>query len=57
MILFQKTYDGDSIYDVPGDVIEVFDIKFTPELGDIPVDEYGIQQGTFVVKIEWLEEK
>jgi hypothetical protein len=52
-IIFEKEYDGESIYDVQRDIVEAFDSKFNPLVIDIPQDEYGFQKGTFKVKIEW----
>lgn len=57
MNIFEKEYDGESIYDVQRDVIEAFDAKFNPVVKDIPQDEHGFQRGTFTVKIEWSEEE
>ena len=57
MIIFEKKYDGESIYDTQRDVFEAFDSKFNPMARDIPQDEYGFQQGTFTVKIEWSAEE
>ncbi len=57
MNIFEKEYDGESIYDVQRDVIEAFDGRFNPMVKDIPQDEYGFQLGTFTVKIEWSEEE
>ena len=57
MNIFEKEYDGESIYDVQRDVIEAFDERFNRMVKDIPQDEYGFQQGTFTVRIEWSNEE
>jgi hypothetical protein len=57
MNIFEKEYDGESIYDVQRDVIEAFDARFNPMVKDIPQDEYGFQLGTFIVRIEWSKEE
>lgn len=57
MNIFEKEYDGESLYDVQRDVIEAFDARFNPNVEDIPQDKYGFQRGTFTVKIEWSEEE
>jgi hypothetical protein len=54
--LLNKTYDGESVVDIGRDVSEAFDKRFTPEIGKIPQDEYGIQLGTFRVTITWEPE-
>lgn len=51
--LLSKQYNGESIVDVGRDVHEAFFEDFTPAVGLIPTDEYGIQQGTFTVTIVW----
>lgn len=53
IVLLDKTYDGESIYDLTRDVDEAIDESMTPELKNIPKDEYGFQQGKFVVSIVW----
>jgi hypothetical protein len=55
MILFKKEYDGESIYDVERDVFETFQADYNALVHAIPVDEHGIQKGTFKVTIEWEE--
>lgn len=57
MNIFEKEYDGESIYDVQRDVIEAFDARFNSLVKNIPQDEHGFQLGTFTVKIEWSEEE
>lgn len=56
MVIFEKQYDGESLYDVPRDVSEAFDEQFNPVIASIPKDEHFIQKGTFTVKIEWNPE-
>ncbi len=54
--LLRKSYDGESICDVHRDFAEAFDARFTEQLKQIPVDEYGFQQGTFTVTVVWRPE-
>jgi|AGFS01.1.fsa_nt_gi hypothetical protein len=51
--IFSKEYDGESIYDVQRDVVEAFDSRFNEFVADIPQDENGIQEGQFIVTIQW----
>ncbi len=55
--IFQKSYDGESIYDAARDFSEAFDERFNERIADIPKDQYGIQEGTFTVKIVWTLEE
>lgn len=50
-VIFEKKYDGESIYDAQRDIIEAFDERFNPLAKNIPQDEYGIQLGTFTITI------
>lgn len=54
--IFQKNYDGESLYDVYRDVIEAFEEAYNPTVAAIPKDEHGFQKGTFTVKVEWKPE-
>lgn len=56
MNIFEKEYDGESLYDVQIDVIESFDGRFNPLAKNIPQDEHGFQIGKFKVTIEWNKE-
>lgn len=51
--LFEKEYDGESIVDAFRDVPEAFDERFNPNMVGLPKDEYNLNTGTFIVKIEW----
>lgn len=53
MILFKKTYDGESLYDLGRDIAEALESQYNPLVDAIPTDEYGIQEGEFVVTIDW----
>ena len=55
-VLFEKQYDGESLYDVDRDIAEAFDERFNPKVSVVPQDEHGFQKGTFTVKIEWSPE-
>ena len=54
--LFEKDYDGESLYDLSRDMHEAFNEDFNPISKTIPSDEYGIHSGTFKVTIEWRPE-
>ena len=54
--LFEKDYDGESLYDLSRDMHEAFNEDFNPISKTIPSDEYGIHLGTFKVTIEWIPE-
>lgn len=51
--VFKKEYCGESICDLGRDLIESFDPQFNPKVSDIPQDEYGFQEGSFIVTVEW----
>jgi hypothetical protein len=53
MILFQKEYDGESIYDLERDVSESLQGEYNALIHSIPEDEHGFQAGRFKVTIEW----
>lgn len=55
MKLFEKTYDGESLYDYWRDVSEAMVEDYNPLLKDIPQDEHGFQKGKFKVLITWEE--
>lgn len=57
MIVFEKEYDGESLYDLGRDIAEAIDVTYNPIVEEIPQDEYGIQLGTFKVIIEWSKEE
>lgn len=51
MIIFEREYFGESIIDLAEDLDYMFD-----DGPEIPTDEYGIHQGRFIVKVEWVPE-
>jgi len=53
MELFQKMYDGESIFDLERDVSESLSSVYNPLAAEIPRNEYGIQEGKFKVSITW----
>lgn len=55
MIVFKKTYDGESIYDLERDIAESIDERFNDLMSDLPQDEDGFTKGKFKVTIEWEE--
>lgn len=56
LTIFNKEYDGESIYDLDRDVAEAMIEDYNPLLKDVPFDENGFQQGRFTVSITWSEE-
>lgn len=56
LTIFNKEYDGESLYDLSRDIAECFEADYNPVLQSIPADAYGFQQGKFVVTITWCEE-
>ena len=56
-IIFEKDYDGESLYDLPRDISEAFNDDFNKEIIQVPKDEFEFLQGTFKVKIEWIPEE
>lgn len=52
--VFEKDYDGESLYDLGRDIDECMDPTYNPIVNKIPQDEYGIQTGTFKVRVEWV---
>lgn len=51
--VFEKTYDGESIADLPRDINEMWNPKFNPDMlgADLNPDENGIPVGNFKVTI------
>lgn len=52
-VVFLKSYDGESLYDVSRDVGESFEAGYNPIMKTIPVDEHGFQKGRFTVSVLW----
>ncbi len=52
-IVFQQSYDGESVVDLPGDACEALDEQYNAEMRSIPTDEHGLSTGKFTVTIEW----
>lgn len=53
MVIFEKEYDGESLYDLSRDIGESFDPLYNLIIKEIPEDEQGFQKGTFKVTIRW----
>lgn len=51
--IFEKEYDGESLYDLDRDISETINSEYNPIVKNIPQDEYGIQTGTFKVTVVW----
>lgn len=54
--IFEKEYDGESLYDLDRDISEAFILEFNKIIDTIPTDQYGIHTGKFNVKITWESE-
>lgn len=50
MILIKKEYPGETLPESAEDIMDALNES------DIPQDEYGFHQGTFVITVEWLED-
>ena len=55
MIIFEKRYNGESLYDLERDISDAIDPDYNEIVKKIPVDNYGFQGGIFKVTIEWEE--
>lgn len=53
LLLFNKQYDGESLYDFDRDTSEAIMEEYNPLVAQIPTDEHGFQKGTFEVTITW----
>jgi hypothetical protein len=54
MIIFEREYSGESIIDLAEDLSWMF---ADGKGAEVPVDEYGIQKGTFTVTVTWKEDE
>lgn len=54
--IFNKTYDGENVYDLLPDIIEAFDPKINENAKSIPIDEHGIRLGSFIVTIQHTQD-
>jgi hypothetical protein len=52
MVIFQKNYDDESLYDMPEDLGYAVDEE-NPDYHKLPEDEHGLKKGTFTVTITW----
>jgi hypothetical protein len=52
--LFEKDYDGESLYDLGRDISECIMEDYNPAVKQIPQDEHGFQLGTFRVVVQWI---
>jgi hypothetical protein len=51
--IFQKVYDGESIYDLDRDVTEALQTHYNPVMKSIPKDGDGFPKGNFTVTVAW----
>lgn len=55
MVVFNKVYDGEALYNLENDVIEAFNERFEKNQDDVVFDENGLLNGEFTVTIKWKE--
>lgn len=53
IIVFEKEYCGEGLIDASQDIGECFLEDYNPVIQEIPVDEHGIQTGTFFITVTW----
>ena len=53
LTVFEKEYDGESLYDAFRDFSEALNSEHNPIVNTIPQDEHGFQLGNFKVTITW----
>jgi hypothetical protein len=51
--IFEKSYDGESLYDLQRDAGEAVSEEYNDKMQQLPVDQYGFTAGMFKVTIEW----
>ena len=56
MIIFEKEYSDESLYDLAEDVGESVMDYHNPKYKKLPEDEDGFKKGIFTVTIEWKNE-
>jgi hypothetical protein len=56
MIIFEKEYCDESLYDLERDVGESIQGYHNPKYSKLPEDEDGYKKGVFTVTIEWKNE-
>lgn len=56
LTIFNKEYDGESLYDLGRDISECMEEDYNPKIAKIPKDKWGILHGKFTVTITWSEE-
>ena len=54
MVLLEKDYDGQQVYNLDDDVSMAFNPMANPSLTTIPVNEWGYLAGKFRLTIEWF---
>ncbi|QZI85783.1 hypothetical protein CPT_Summit_132 [Stenotrophomonas phage Summit] len=56
IVVFEKEYDGESLYDLDRDISEAMLEEYNDKIGQIPTDEHGFQTGKFKVSVVWEAE-
>lgn len=56
LTIFNKEYDGESLYDLPEDVGDSVNEDYNRAMSKVPKDPYGFPIGKFTVSIVWSEE-
>lgn len=52
--IFEKSYDGESLWDLGRDVEEAVSEEYNDKMKELPVDQHGFTAGMFKVTIEWV---
>ena len=55
MLLFEKEYNSESLFEVTKDIFELFNEEYNDDLKSIPTDEYGFAAGTFKLVVTYEE--
>jgi len=55
LTIFNKEYDGESLYALAEDVGESICERYNPIMNEVPADYYGFPKGKFTVSIVWSE--
>ncbi|ATS92402.1 hypothetical protein DLP05_128 [Stenotrophomonas phage vB_SmaS_DLP_5] len=53
IVVFEKEYDGESLYDLDRDISEAMLEEYNDKVGQIPTNADGFQTGKFKVTVVW----
>jgi hypothetical protein len=57
IVIFNKSYDGESLYDLDRDVAEALDGNYNEVIDKVPQDKWGLHKGSFIVSIIWTDKE